>query len=282
MKHFLFLISLLFIVSACDKLEPFLYIPPVLVEEDFTNPNDPRSDDFLYPKVTITNGPSEGELLTNTNDVMFGWEGVHNGSYFKYRLDNYDNDWSPLSNSKSKYYTNLPNGQYKFRVKELLNPDIAPIESEETTVQFSISSYTSELTELVFNFNSATIDQKQSFAIEIMAFNVENLMGGKIQINFDPFKTNLINASEGDFFNSENTLFYYEVNTLIGFMTIEFADFDQTATNIHSGTIASILVYAGSAGNTQITIDETNSELVNFSNQVIALENYGVIDVTIN
>ncbi len=40
---------------------------------------------------------------------------------FRYRLDGFDKDWSQPDNHRSAYYTNIPPGEYKFRV--LASPD---------------------------------------------------------------------------------------------------------------------------------------------------------------
>lgn len=55
---------------------------------------------------------------------------------FRYRLDGFDKDWSQPESRRSAYYTNIPPGEYKFRV--LASPDGRTWTSSEAAVSFAL------------------------------------------------------------------------------------------------------------------------------------------------
>jgi len=82
----------------------------------------------------------EGIILNhNNNDITFRWTAtsyVGEGSTeYSYRLDNLDDDWSDWQKRTYRDYTNLPSGDYTFRLKART---ITGLESEEVTYSFSV------------------------------------------------------------------------------------------------------------------------------------------------
>ena len=65
------------------------------------------------------------ELTFRNRNITFDFTGtsykLNNQLNFQYFLEGYDEHWSPLSAKASKEYTNLPPGDYKFRVKSINN-----------------------------------------------------------------------------------------------------------------------------------------------------------------
>ena len=75
--------------------------------------------DTVPPDTFITGGPS-GTI--DYNDVTFTWNGLDDASpaselVYSYYLEGYDSDWSDWTLQTSKQYSDLPNGDYVFKVK---------------------------------------------------------------------------------------------------------------------------------------------------------------------
>ena len=62
---------------------------------------------------TFATGPGSGELEIRYTALSFTTPArIH----FKYRLDGFDVDWRDADDRRAAYYTNIPPGQYTFRV----------------------------------------------------------------------------------------------------------------------------------------------------------------------
>jgi len=91
-------------------------VPPLVSFTDFKVSNRSISSglDSLTDKSTIT-------LAYNQNNITIDYLGVHysnpaNNKY-AYTLENYDDRWVEVGTQHAAYYTNLPPGKYKFKVK---------------------------------------------------------------------------------------------------------------------------------------------------------------------
>jgi len=100
---------------------------------------DSVKDDPIPPQVVITNLTlfnrpedtlnidkhiSESDLIQlsyNQNDLYFEFVGLHFGepikNRYKYKLENYNDNWVDAGNQRNATYTNLDPGEYIFRVK---------------------------------------------------------------------------------------------------------------------------------------------------------------------
>ena len=81
----------------------------------------PGEDDDVPPDTMITNGPT-GTI--NENSALFEWTGTDAAPgtptwdlIYSYLLEGYNTEWSSWTLSTSMVYSNLPNGEYTFRVK---------------------------------------------------------------------------------------------------------------------------------------------------------------------
>ena len=67
------------------------------------------------------NVPINAELAYNQNSIGFRFTGIDlrspEGIQYKWKLENFDDDWSDPSSRRSVNYTNLPPGEYRFLVK---------------------------------------------------------------------------------------------------------------------------------------------------------------------
>ncbi|NWF77845.1 MAG: Ig-like domain-containing protein [Chloroflexi bacterium] len=101
----------------------------------FTSESAPA--DTTPPNTEVTSGPS-GTI--DYDDVIFTWTGVDNvtptsGLVYSYYLQGYDSDWSAWTSDTTKQYTDLPDGDYTFKVKakdQAGNTDPTPAERSFT------------------------------------------------------------------------------------------------------------------------------------------------------
>jgi len=78
-------------------------------------------------------------LLHRDNSITFNWTTTsyveEDKTEYRYRLEGFDDDWSAREQRHQKDYTNLPSGDYIFRLKA---STITGLEGEELTYAFSV------------------------------------------------------------------------------------------------------------------------------------------------
>ncbi len=78
-------------------------------------------------------------LLHSDNSITFSWTTTsyveEDKTEYRYRLDGFDDDWSAREKRNQKDYTNLPSGDYVFRLKA---STITGLEGEEVSYSFSV------------------------------------------------------------------------------------------------------------------------------------------------
>lgn len=71
--------------------------------------------------------PSEIEFDHNDNHITFDFVSINlrnpDEIYYQYKLEGYDQDWSPVTKSNSATFTNLDPGNYTFLVRESNHPE---------------------------------------------------------------------------------------------------------------------------------------------------------------
>ena len=78
-------------------------------------------------------------LRHKLNDLSLKWTTTYyvgeEKTEYRYKLEGFDHDWSKWEKRNSKDYTNLPHGDYIFKLK---SKTVAGLESEETSFRFSV------------------------------------------------------------------------------------------------------------------------------------------------
>ncbi len=78
-------------------------------------------------------------LKRSASDISFSWTTTsyvgEKKTEYRYMLEGYDRDWSKWEKRNFKDFTNLPSGQYKFR---LIAKTLTGLDSEETSYRFSV------------------------------------------------------------------------------------------------------------------------------------------------
>jgi len=90
----------------------------------------PSAEQPVDPKVSLRH---------SRNNITFRWTTTsyvgEGKTEYRYRLDDFDSDWSRWEKRTHRDYTNLPSGDYTFRLK---SKTITGLESEEVTYAFSV------------------------------------------------------------------------------------------------------------------------------------------------
>jgi ligand-binding sensor domain-containing protein len=116
-------------------------VPPVVFIDDIT---------IFYESILNTDAKSsisdwftvkdKLSLHHTQNHLSFHFDAINlinpNKVYFQYMLEGFDNNWSPLSDRSDATYSNLPSGNYIFKVKAV-NED--GVWSEELTIPIEVS-----------------------------------------------------------------------------------------------------------------------------------------------
>ena len=154
------------------------------------NPITPTVEDGTFeivapgiaPETMITAGPT-GTI--DYNDVSFAWTGLDDVTptaqlEYSYILEGYDTSWSAWTSATSKSYTDLPNGEYIFKVKAKdLDGNIDPTPAERSfTVWVAPSG-------AVVSIQNATAGPGATVVVPINITNVTNLATANIWLSYD-------------------------------------------------------------------------------------------------
>ena len=108
-------------------------IPPVVVE-------DVQVNDRLMPRennLQISPGKDRIEFHYTALSML-----IPDRVRFKYLLEGYDHDWVDAGTRRVAYYTNLPPGQYRFRVIACNNDGVWNKEGASASFTLKPVSYT--------------------------------------------------------------------------------------------------------------------------------------------
>lgn len=113
------------------------YSPKEFIENDNQTKTNISAIKISYIDTFLTSGST---LPFALNNISFDFDGIcltnPEKVLYTYKLEGFDNDWSPYSESNNAKYDNLPAGKYTFKVKSCNNEGIWNI--EPTTFSFRI------------------------------------------------------------------------------------------------------------------------------------------------
>jgi len=202
------------------------------------NPLDPGNPSFIPPLTTIISGPSEGERL-DTADVTFIWRGNREDSEFSYRLG--ESGWSDWSGGTTVIYTYLDELQYLFEVKSRYPSGVE--EEQPQSVNFTVDAVEGA-SFVIFNRRNV-VEAGESFTVNILAEEVEDLFAAQIIIDYDPPLLEVISVvaldAETDFLRQNNAevIMFSEFDNQTGQINIDLGIWNGDPPGI-SGTGAMI------------------------------------------
>jgi hypothetical protein len=153
------------------------------------------------PFVELTEGPSEGEVLSN-DKVIFAWRGNGSDYKFKYRMLSLDSDNFPTvyqdstsySNASEVTFSNLDEGNFRFELYAKSN-NVEP--SSPLVRDFTVDAIKGP--SLMFYKTKTVIDFDSTNSVGIWMEDVNGLTGFSLVIAFDKNKVNLVGATKGAF-----------------------------------------------------------------------------------
>jgi ligand-binding sensor domain-containing protein/serine phosphatase RsbU (regulator of sigma subunit) len=94
--------------------------PKVLITELLLKHAKIDSGQVKYASLSKLNLPLEPELTYKQNDITFKFKALSSQtSNYRFLLEGYDKDWSPLQTNNEAVFTNLSPGNYVFRLKAI-------------------------------------------------------------------------------------------------------------------------------------------------------------------
>ena len=184
--------------------------------EDFSPDNllDPENPEFITPAVSITSGPSNGEIVT-TAVASFSWEGNKPFMLFKHA---FDGEWQDWTDQKSAQFTYLDEGDHSFSIKSTYTTeagDTSGHESEVSTIDFKVDAVDGPALVFYPRRHIASVGETVNF--KIIAEEVENLSAAEILVSYDKRSIKILDVTQGNIFvGGSESLFHTEIDSLSG------------------------------------------------------------------
>ena len=231
---------------------------------DPVNPYDPNNPDYEPASVTIVSGPSDGET-THSSDVTFSWTGNETAEDFSYRLDN--NSWSNWSANTSVTYEYLDEKTYLFEIIARAGNQDQTI-GDTTSLEFTVDAV--EGPALMIYPRYETLSVGNTTTLEIIAEEVDSLMGVEVELLYDPTIIHIDNIMSGPFLTANGGLLisFKDINAgnqKISIVLVRASSTEPTVSG--TGTVAVLELTGLSAGvtvieiNTSIFKDQDNNEI---------------------
>lgn len=258
----LFWIGLIFSCSPQDDLTP-----P-------TNPYDPDNPDYELPSASVIGEIELGEIIDSTA-VTIIWRGNKTAYEYCYRydLDSIETEWSAWTRDTSVTLRYLDEGNYQFEIKARTNQTV-PVEGEVSTFHFTVDAVKGPATRCFPMYQELSVGQEGE--IEIIAEEVDSLMGAEFQILFNPtvIRINRVALSPFLYGDGANGVSFKEIdndNGMIEVVVVRSSGTEPTVSG--TGAIAILEIEALSAGITHIEINKSvfknqNNDEINVDQRV--------------
>ncbi len=178
---------------SCEKLEPIA-----------DNPLDPDNPNYVPPAVTITSGPSDGEIV-DTSSVTFKWIGNEYVTSYRYKFIN--QNWSHWSTNRFATFNYLNEGGHRLSVQSRY---ITGDTSLVVTVNFTINAVQGPALMFYPRRHIASVGETVTF--QILAEEVENLTAAEFTISFDPADLAITSISQGAIFTGNGESIFHTEN----------------------------------------------------------------------
>lgn len=221
---------------SCEKLEPIA-----------DNPLDPDNPNYVPPTVTITSGPSDGEIV-DTSSVTFEWIG--NVFVTSYRYKFIKQNWSHWSTSRSTTFNYLNERVHNFSVQSRY---ITGDTSLVVTVDFTVNAVQGLALMFYPRRHIASVGDTVTF--QILAEEVENLTSAEFTISFDPSYLAITSISQGAIFmgNGESIFHTENGSGTLSILTALLGGENPSVSG--TGNLVTIEVSVLQTGETQLTFD---------------------------
>ena len=159
---------------------------------DLGNPLDPSDPNYTPPSTAIATGPEDAATVTEA-DVTFTWRGSDRVSEYRYQWD--DGEWSDWGAATSATLELLDEGEHAFGVAGRY-----PTGAEQplpTTRAFVVDAVKGPA--LMFRPRKVTATVGDTFTVDLMAEEVDDLMLAHVVVEYDDDALTLDSVKQGDF-----------------------------------------------------------------------------------
>ena len=259
------LVILFLLLVACspqDDLEP-----P-------TNPYDPDNPEYELPAVSFVCDIDYGKIIDTTVATIV-WQGNETAYEYSYRygLEVIETDWSEWSQDTSVTLRHLDEGNYQIDVKARTDQTV-PVEGEVQSFAFSVDAVRGPATRCFPMYQELSVGQESE--IEIIAEEVDSLMGTEFQILFNPtvIRVNSVALSPFLYGDGANGVSFKEIDNDNGTIDMVVVRSSASAPTVSgTGAIAILEIEALSAGTAHIEINKSvfknqNNDEINVDQRV--------------
>ncbi|MBU1065632.1 hypothetical protein KKC74_12625, partial [bacterium] len=232
-----------------------------------TNPYDPDNPDYELPHASVIGEVDYGEVI-DTSAVTIIWQGNETAYEFSYRydLDIVETDWSVWTRDTSVTLRYLDEGNYQFDIKARTNQTV-PVEGDANSFHFSVDAVKGPAVRCFPIYQSISVGQESE--IEIIAEEVDSLMGAEVHLTFNPAIIRVKSVAYSPFLYEDlaNGVSFKEIDNVNGTVDMVVVRSSGSKPTVSgTGTIAILEIEALSAGTADIEIsssvfkDQNNDE----------------------
>ena len=157
-------------------------------EPEFDNPIIPDDPNYVPPQTTITSGPAEGTTVVDNHTVTFTWAGNQDSMTFAHRLN--EGTWTDWSYDTTVTLAYLDEGNHLFEVKGQYASGIK--DDTPDSRNYTINAIHGPALWLAPRYQE--VASGDSFSVEVMLEEVENVFAVKAVLEFDPATLQVTNV----------------------------------------------------------------------------------------
>ncbi len=203
----------------------------VIIPQTYIEPTELSEEDKqALVNTYITSGPKEGEIISDTNKISFGFkekilmEGLGEKVSFETKIEGFDNDWQKTS-AKTRTVT-LPSGpeEYTFFVRAKVGEIIDPTPTQRT-FQVNISTYYKKLRIGTHQTKTSSRPSLVTLNTQLQAEEEINVTGWRIKGNkgeilipkgVEVYYPNSQNVPQDIFIKRSDKLYFYSSTNPLG------------------------------------------------------------------
>ena len=259
------LIIIASIFIACSPAEKM--VPP-------TNPFDPDNPDYELPEANVTGEIEDGEVL-DTPVATLTWCGNSTAYEYSYRLN--ENDWSDWTIDTFVTFNYLDEGNYQFDIKARTSQTV-PVEGTPIAFHFAVDAVKGPAMMVCPRYKEVSVGEE--FEIEILAEEVENVMGAEIELTFDPAIIEVKDVIYGAFMfdGGELSITFKEIDNENGKAGVVLVRTSNTSPAVSgTGTLAVLEIKGLTSGITQLeftdncTFRDENNNVVEIKEKTVGI-----------
>lgn len=223
-----------------------------------TNPYDPNNPDYEVPIADVTGTVSDGAVL-DTSAVTLTWRGNSTAYEYSYQLyfsENGYSEWSDWTLDTCATLRYLDEGAYMFLLRARTNQTV-PVVGDNRVFHFGVDAIKGPALRIFPLYYALTVGKEGE--IELMAEEVDSLMGAELHVEFDPAIIRVEDVLYSPFlYDEELGISFREIDNEVGTVKIVVVRGSGAQPTVSgTGTLAILEVTGLAAGSTEIRLTES-------------------------